>query len=122
MDRDYLKLPLQTEGGQLRKIARGDAVRQLLQTMAITPSGKWAGGEQFGIHDLLMACARVQVESHPMRRLVDVAESVLAELGFPGCRLRPQQAAELGPSSTDFHFVLTWPEGNAEEVTVRLFF
>lgn len=122
MEGSFLKLPLEAAEGALRGCSRAEAVRQLLGAMAVTPSGAWWGGERFGLSDLLEECSRVQqAESHQMKKVVMEAEAVLADFGFPGCRLVPNKGAVSRYGSLEFEFVLNWPGGEAEPLTLTLF-
>jgi hypothetical protein len=48
-----IAFPLRFEGGLLRRSSEPEAVVALVEAMARTPGGSWAGSSTFGLRDLL---------------------------------------------------------------------
>jgi hypothetical protein len=48
-----IAFPLRFEGGLLRRSSEPEAIVALVESMARTPGGSWAGSSAFGLRDLL---------------------------------------------------------------------
>jgi hypothetical protein len=79
-----IAFPLRFEGGLLRRSSEAQAVVALVEAMARTPSGSWAGSSTFGLRDLLED-ARLRPTVVPT--MVAKLNLALTELGITSYRV-----------------------------------
>ena len=95
--------PLRFEDGRLRRSSEPEVIVALVEAMARTPGGSWAGSPSFGLRDLLEdARVRPAVTSTMIAKL----NLALAELGITSYRVEAM-ARELSVSRGVDCYVLT---------------
>lgn len=79
---EYLGIPLRPEERRLNRVGLPTALEELFRAMAVTPAGRWPGGDHFGLYDFLTGIPMREREAR------DEAQRVLEELGVTGLTIR----------------------------------
>jgi hypothetical protein len=80
----FIEFPLRLDGPYLRRTEEPRAILQLIEAMARTPVGSWAGAPAFGARDLLET---LRTRPDGLKEAVRSINSALIDLGISGYRL-----------------------------------
>jgi hypothetical protein len=80
----FVAFPLRLENSFLKRTGEPEAVLQLVELMARTPQGSWAGCRAFGVRDLLEG---VRLKPENVRRAAQAINEALTDLGIVHYRL-----------------------------------
>jgi hypothetical protein len=98
----FIAFPLRLENGFLRRTGEAEAVLRLIEMMARTPGGSWAGCPAFGVRHLFES---MRVRPEGIRQAEKAINDALADLGITHYRVKSIQK-EPGPNAdTDVYTV-----------------
>ena len=80
----FIEFPLRLDGAYLRRVAEPQAILQLIEAMARTPDGSWAGATSFGVRDFFEG---MRMRPEGLKEAVRAINTALADLGIDRYRL-----------------------------------
>jgi hypothetical protein len=113
----YLAFPLRFRGSLLQRCDPVEAVVFLVESMARTPHGSWAGSESFGVRDLLAEAPR---RPDVLKETVREMNRALADLGIDMVKVDSIQL-ESGPTGESRYLItLSSAAGPARTHSLRV--
>ena len=102
-----IAFPLRLEGGLLKRCSEQEAIAAVVEAMARTPGGSWAGSSSFGLRDLLEE-ARFRPLVIPS--LVSRLNRGLADLGLTSYRVEVMEREPSATRGVDSYVLTLAPE------------
>jgi hypothetical protein len=113
----YLAFPLRFRGPLLRRCDPVDAVVSVIEVMARTPHGSWAGSEVFGVRDLL---AEAQRRPELLRDIVREMNRALEDLGIGLVKVESIQLESASAGESGYLITLAAASGPPRTHSVRV--
>jgi hypothetical protein len=110
----YVAFPLRFRGALLERCDRTQAVLALIEAMARTARGSWAGSGSFGIRDLLAASQRPGALQEAVRQI----NLALLDLGIDFIRAESVQLESL--VGGEGHYLITFSSGPGRTHSLRV--
>lgn len=119
MDASFLEFPLRIENGFVKRTGEVAAVLNLIQVMAATPRGTWAGCPEFGIRELLEEST---IWRDSLSGIADRMNAALEDLGITLYRVikAERQAAAMGSGALLVTIGAADAEGERYAVSVTI--